>query len=116
MLGRCSLLLDLEEYDPEIERTHSMIRVKKRDSKKKITEEQTPQPKELKECFTPATYDSHISTCMPTITGPFETRHSLIQMHSSFYGLKSENPFKHVDAFLEIWFTIFLNNISNDAF
>jgi len=37
---------------------------------------------------------------MPIATGPFEIKHSLI--HASFYGLESENPFKHVDAFLEI--------------
>ena len=116
MLSRCSLLLDLEEYDPEIERTHSKIRAKKCDSKKKMTEEQSPQPKQLKEYFTCATYDSHTSTYMPTITGPFEIKHSLIQMHLSFYELKFENPFKHVDVFLEIRSTVFLDNVSNDAF
>jgi len=36
-------------------------------------------------------------------------------MLSSFHGLESKNPFKHVDAFLEISSTIFLNNISDDA-
>ena len=46
---------------------------------------------------------------------PFEIKHSLIQMLPSFYVLESKNPFKHVDAFLEICSTVFLNNISNDA-
>ena len=36
-------------------------------------------------------------------------------MPPSFYELESENPFKHVDAFLEIWSTVFLNNISDDT-
>jgi len=35
MLGRCSSFLDLEQYDPEIERTLSKMSAKKRDSKKK---------------------------------------------------------------------------------
>ena len=52
---------------------------------------------------------------MPTVTVPFEIKHSLIQMLPPFYGLESKNPFKHVDAFLEICSTVFLNNISDDA-
>jgi len=52
---------------------------------------------------------------MPTVTVPFEIKYSLIQMLPSFYGLESENPFKHVDALLEICSTVFLNNISDDA-
>jgi len=36
-------------------------------------------------------------------------------MLPSFYGLESENHFKHIDAFLEIYSTVFLNNISDDA-
>ena len=80
-----------------------------------MAEEQTPPPKQLKEYFTPATYDSPTRTRMPTVTVPFEIEHSSIQMLPSFYGLESENPFKHIDAFLEICSTIFLNNISDDA-
>jgi len=53
---------------------------------------------------------------MPTITGPFKIKHSAIQMLPSFCKLESENPFTNVDAFLEICSTIFLNNVSNNAF
>ena len=109
------LFLDLEEYGLEIERTLSKVRTKKRGSKKKLAEEQTPR-KQLMEYFTLATYDSPTSTRMPTITVPFEINHSLIQMLPSFCELDSKNPFKHVDVFLEICSTIFLHNIANDAF
>ena len=71
-----------------------------------MAEEQTPPP---------ATYNSPTRSHMPTVTVPFEIKHSVIQMLPSFYGLESENSFKHVDAFLEICSTVFLNNISNDA-
>jgi len=37
-------------------------------------------------------------------------------MLPSIYGLESENYFKHVDAFLEVFSIVFLNTISNDAF
>ena len=116
MFGRRSLFLHLEEYDSKIECTLSKIRAKKCDSKKSMVELQTPLPKQPKEYFTPATYDSPTSTHMPTIMGPFEIKHSLIQILLSFYGLESENSFKHVAAFLEICSTVFLNNVSNDAF
>jgi len=52
MHGRRSLFLDLIEYNPKIERSLSRIRAKKRESKKKMAEEQNP-PKQLKEYFTP---------------------------------------------------------------
>jgi len=98
MHDRRSLFLDLIEYNPEIEHSLSRIRAKKRESKKKMVEEQIP-PKQLKGYFAPATYNSPTRTCMPTIMGPLELKHSLIQMRPSFYGLESENPFKHLMQF-----------------
>jgi len=98
MHGRRSLFLDLVEYNPEIKRSLSRIRTKKCESKEKMAEEQNPS-KQLKEYFTSATYNSRTRTRLPTITGPFELKHSLIQMLPSFYGLEYENPFKHVDTF-----------------
>ena len=68
MLDRC-LFLDHEEFDPEIVHTLNRIRAEKHDSKKKMVREQAP-PKQLKEYFTPAAYDSPTSTRMPTITEP----------------------------------------------
>ena len=116
MLGRRSLCFDPEPYNPEIEHSLRKIRAKKKESKNKMAEQQpTPPPKQLKEYFTPATYDSPTRTRMPTVTVPFEIKHSLIQMLPSFYRLEYENPFKHVDAFLEICSTVVLNNISNNA-
>ena len=113
---RRSLFLEVEQYSPKIERTLRQISAKKRESKKNMNEEQTPLSKQFKEYFTPVTYYSPKRTRMPTVIGQFEIKHSLIQMLSSFYGLEFENPFKHVDAFLEICSTVFLNNISDDAF
>jgi len=114
MHGRCSLFLDLIKYKPEIEHSLSRIRAKKREFKKNMAQEQNP-PKQLKEYFALATYDSLTTLLMPTVTRPFELKHSLIQMLPSFYGLESKNSFKHVDAFLEVCYTVFFNNISNDA-
>ena len=57
-----------------------------------MAEKQTPAPKQLKEYFTHGTYGTHISIHMPTIMGPFEIKHFLIQMLPPFYGLVYENP------------------------
>ena len=97
MFGRRSLRLDLKPFNPEIERSLRKIRAKKKESKNKMAEEQpTPPPKQLKEYFTLTTYDSPTRTRMPTVTVPFEIKHSLIQMLPSFYGLESDNPFKQL--------------------
>jgi len=114
MRCRQSLVLNLEEYNPEIEYSLSRIRDRKCESKKMMAKEQTP-PKQLEESFTPTTYDSPASTRMPVALRPFEINHSLIQMVPPFYGLVFENSFKHGDVFLEICSTVFLNNVSSDA-
>ena len=92
MLARRSLCVDLKPFNPKIERSLRKIRAKQKESKNEMAEEQpTPPPKQLKEYFTPATYDSPTRTRMPTVTVPFEIKHSLIQMLLSFYGIEYEN-------------------------
>ena len=78
MLGRRSLCLDLEPYNPEIECSLRKIRAKKKESKNKMAEQPTLPPKQLKEYFTPATCDSPTRSRMPTVTVSFEIKHSLI--------------------------------------
>ena len=115
MYGRRSLFLDLKEYYLEIERSVGRRRAKKCEYKEKMAEGQISH-KQLKEYFTIATYDSSTSTRMPAAMRPFEIKRSLIQIVPSFYGLGSENPFNHVDAFLKICSSVFFNNVSSDAF
>ena len=80
-----------------------------------MAKEKTPS-KHLKEHLTLVTYDSPTTTRMLAITGPLEVKHSLIQMLPFFHVLESKNSFKHVNAFLETCSTVFLNNVSNEAF
>ncbi|WP_146036724.1 hypothetical protein [Pseudomonas protegens] len=66
--------------------------------------------------FTPNTYNSPIGNRLPEIeANHFEIKASTIQMLPSFYGLDSENPYKHIDEFLEICSTFKLPNVSDDA-
>ncbi|KAF7812340.1 uncharacterized protein G2W53_033316 [Senna tora] len=110
MLGRRSLSFDLKSYDPEIERTPRLLRAHKQ-------EEMAGDPlRPLKEYFTPSKYDSPSSTRLPEIgANQFEIKPSIIQMLPSFYGLSSENPYKHIDEFLEVCSTFKLPNVSEDA-
>ncbi|KAF7841481.1 uncharacterized protein G2W53_003779 [Senna tora] len=110
MLGRRSLSFDLKSYDPEIERTLRLLRAHKQ-------EEMAGEPlRPLKEYFTPSNYDSPSSTRLPEIgANQFEIKPSIIQMLPSFYGLSFENPYKHIDEFLEVCFTFKLPNVSEDA-
>ncbi|KAF7832389.1 uncharacterized protein G2W53_014722 [Senna tora] len=110
MLGRRSLSFDLKSYDPEIERTLRLLRAHKQ-------EEMAGEPlRPLKEYFTPSNYDSPSSTRLPEIgANQFEIKPSIIQMLPSFYGLSSENPYKHIHEFLEVCSTFKLPNVSEDA-
>ncbi|KAF7800919.1 uncharacterized protein G2W53_044586 [Senna tora] len=45
----------------------------------------------------------------------FEIKPSIIQMLPSFYGLSSENPYKHIDEFLEVCSTFKLPKVYEDA-
>ncbi|KAF7801056.1 uncharacterized protein G2W53_044429 [Senna tora] len=110
MLGRRSLSFDLKSYDPEIERTLRLLRAHKQ-------EQMAGDPlRPVKEYFTPSKYDSPSSTRLPEIgANQFEIKPSIIQMLPSFYGLSSENPYKHIDEFLEVCSTFKLPNVSEDV-
>ena len=85
MHGRHSMFLDLVEYNPEIERSLSRIRAKKRESKKKMVEEQN-STKQLKEYFTPATYDSPTRTLCPPLRGNLNLSIPLFKCSRHFMG------------------------------
>lgn len=45
----------------------------------------------------------------------YEIKSSIIQMLPSLYGLNNEDPYQHIDEFLEICSTIMLQGFSKDA-
>jgi hypothetical protein len=53
---------------------------------------------------------------LPDITAAhFEIKSGFIQMLHLFYGLNTEDPYKHLDEFIEICSTIRLRNFTKDA-
>ena len=111
MLGRRSLKSDLQPLDKELEKTLRTIRVRNM-----AAPGEANPPRSLREYFTPSSY-----TYSPCIQAPpveatqYEIKSSIIQMLPSFYELSNEDPYKHLDEFLEICFTVKIQNFSDDA-
>ena len=65
------------------------------------------QPRQMKDYFIPTSYNP--SSCIQISNVPaiqYEIMSITIQMLPSFYGNTNENPYKHLDEFLEIYSTI----------
>jgi len=70
----------------------------------------------LRDHYVPSTYTPTSSLQLPDITAAhFEIKSGFIQMLPLFYGLSTEDPYKHLDEFIEICSTIRLQNFSEDA-
>ena len=111
MLGRRSLELDLIPLDPEIERTLKATRNQSMDHNQEID-----QPRQLREYFTPSQYTYSPCIQMPPVkAAQYEIKSSTIQMLPSFYGLTNEDPYEHLDEFLEIYSTVKIQHFSDDA-
>ena len=99
MLGRRSLRLEIQPFDPEIERTFRANRHKNMEQNQK-----NDPPRQLKEYFTPSTYTYSPCIQVPLVeTTQYEIKSSIIQMLPLLYGLSNENPYKHIEEFLEIY-------------
>ena len=70
----------------------------------------------LREYFMPNTYTPASCITRPDVgVSHFEIKASVIQMLPSFYGLSNEDPYRHLDEFLEICSTVRINNFGDDA-
>jgi hypothetical protein len=119
MFGRRSLLLHIIPYDIDLERIPRRRR-SERNSRRKARSK-TPMAEEqksvlLRDHYVPTIYTLSSSLQLPNITAAhYEIKPSIIQMFPSFHGLDNEDPYKHLDEFLEICLTMRLQNISEDA-
>ena len=72
--------------------------------------------RQMKEYFIPSTYNPSI--CIHLLDIPasyYEIKLTTIQMLPSFYGNTNEDPYKHLDEFLEICSTVKIQNFTDDA-
>ncbi|CAN6462772.1 unnamed protein product [Victoria cruziana] len=76
--------------------------------------EEPPRP--LKEFFIPTEYDRGVGGMGPLVgTTQYEIKASTINMLSSFHGLSSEDPYRHLDEFLDVCATVRISHIDDDA-
>jgi len=119
MFGRHSLSFPIFPNDPNLERISRRSRSKRNSrlragSKDEMAEE--PKPVLLRNHYVPSTYTPTSSLQLPDITAAhFEIKFGFIQMLPLFYGLSNNDPYKHLDEFVEICSTIRLQNFSEDA-
>ena len=70
----------------------------------------------LREYFMPNTYTPASCITRPDVgASHFEIKASVIQMLPLFYGLSNEDPYRHLDEFLEICSTVRINNFGDGA-
>lgn len=110
MFGRRSLSLPIFPYDPNLERISRRSRSKRNSrlrahSDSPMAEE--PKPVLLRDHYVPSTYIPTSSLQLPDIMAThFEIKTGFIQMLPLFYGLNTDDPYKHLDEFIEICSTI----------
>ena len=103
MQGRRSQYPDLVEPISEIEQfvfnqAHNQIQP---------MANQGELPKQMKEYFIPSNYQPSTCIHLPEVPAvQYEIKSSTIQMLPSFHGLTNEDPYKHLDEFLEICSTM----------
>lgn len=124
MHGRRSVNPKLVPIDSELERTARKIRAKNRirdllESPEPMALEDANDPpltRQLREYFIPSVYTSPSCIRLPDVEATqYEIKSSIIQMLPSFYGLNNEDPYKHLDEFLEICSTFKIPNFTDDA-
>ncbi|GAV81001.1 hypothetical protein CFOL_v3_24460, partial [Cephalotus follicularis] len=75
-----------------------------------------PQRRPLSEHFTPRAYTTASCIRVPPVqAAQYEIKYNIIQMLPSFYGLANEEPYKHLDEFIEICSTFKIQNLSDDT-
>ena len=75
-----------------------------------------PQLKALMEYYIPTAYES--ATCIAPSNighGNYEIKPHLLQLLPLFHGLSSEDPYKHIDEFLEVCSTIKIDSLPEEA-
>ncbi|CAN6447758.1 unnamed protein product [Victoria cruziana] len=70
----------------------------------------------LREFFIPTEYNQGTGGMGPQIgAAHYEIKASMISMLPSFHGLESEDPYRHLDEFLNVCTTMRINHIEDDA-
>ncbi|CAN6487213.1 unnamed protein product [Victoria cruziana] len=81
-----------------------------------LPQQEVPTPRLLREYFVPSDYDRGIGGVGPLV-GPNqnEIKAATINMLPSFYGLATEDPYRHLDEFLDVCATVKISHVDDGA-
>ncbi|CAN6440141.1 unnamed protein product [Victoria cruziana] len=81
-----------------------------------LPQQEVPTPRLLREFFVPSDYD-HGSGGVGPLVGPnqYEIKAATINILPSFHGLATEDPYIHLDEFLDICATVKISHIDDGA-
>ena len=112
MLGRRSLRRPIIALNSEIERT---IHKKNIQEQLQTMGDEEP-PKTLKAYFAPTAYTSPSCIQLPeNQNGNYEIRTNIISMLPVFLGKSNEDPYKHLDEFLELCTTFRIQTLNEEG-
>ena len=122
VFGLRSLSFETLSYNPNLERTVRGSRncpnftTLETEPVTVTLEYEIDRPTLLRDHYVPSTYMSLSCIQLPQITVThYEIKPSTIQMLPTFYGLSNEDPYKHLDEFLEIGSTLKIQHVTEDA-
>ena len=113
MLDRRSLHLDFPPIDLELERTLRAQHVFHRYLNTMAEDEGLLPP--LKTYFTPNAYTSPSCIQIPTTVAHYKIKHGVVSMLTPFFGLLSEDSYKHIIQFLKVCSIVKINNLIEEA-
>ncbi|CAN6482911.1 unnamed protein product [Victoria cruziana] len=81
-----------------------------------LPQQEVPAPRLLREFFVPSYYD-HGAGGVGPLMGPnqYEIKAATIKMLSSFHGLATEDPCRHLDEFLDVCTTVKILHVDDGA-
>ncbi|CAN6445063.1 unnamed protein product [Victoria cruziana] len=81
-----------------------------------MPQQEVPPPRLLREFFVPSDYDRGVGGVGPLV-GPnqYEIKAATINMLPSLHGLATEDPYRHLDEFLDVCATVKISHVDDGA-
>ncbi|CAN6487265.1 unnamed protein product [Victoria cruziana] len=81
-----------------------------------LPQQEVPAPRLLREFFVHSHYDQGSGGVGPLV-GPnqYEIKAAMINMLPAFHGLATEDPYKHLDEFLDVCATVKISHVDDGA-
>ncbi|CAN6465559.1 unnamed protein product [Victoria cruziana] len=123
MLGRRSLEPELIQHVPDLPKLCRQLKARSEAEMGEqgppagpVPPQEEPPRRLFREFFVPTEYDQGVGGVGPLVGAhQYEIKASTINILPSFHGLASEDPYCHLDEFLDICAMVKINNIEDNA-